>query len=119
MNRKEMGYAVAGMVGAMVGAGCAFPQRSQALPAVEQDQAVVPSRIEVHIFSLALAVNYSSTFYKNEAYKVTSSNKSICRADDYGHAFLLRALAQGDCTITIEDTLTGTKSSFPVSCLKG
>jgi hypothetical protein len=123
MNRRELGCTLAGMLGSVVGAGCAAPATGSAsllglrggLAPSESATAATPG-LDLIPYLLTLGKRYSSTLVKPAvSLRVTSTAPNICRVQESGNYVVLYALDLGHCEIHAEDPATGAKAIFHVN----
>ena len=118
MNRKEMGYAVAGMLGTIVGAGCAKPERSSAaLPTMASQEVAsataAPPVLRPH--TLLMEKGRNNAFFAQAGVIVSSSNPASCRIRESRPFFVyLEADNFGVSEIAVRDSATGLETQFRV-----
>jgi hypothetical protein len=111
MNRKEMGFSVAGMLGALAGTACSPPLKSSALPAASDDvdATAVPLPVNVTEVLLALPTSKGSYFsffrmQKTAPCKVTSSDPSVCKVTELPTgAVEFSAVSVGHADVLVDD----------------
>jgi hypothetical protein len=124
MNRRELARTLAGMVGSVVGVGCAAPQESNTLPlglhgrlaTAGSATGAAASGLDLVPYVLTLGKRFSSTLVKPAvSLRVTSTAPNICRVQESGNYVVLYALELGACEIHAEDPATGVKAIFHVN----
>jgi hypothetical protein len=118
VNRKEMGYAVAGMLGTMVGAGCANPERSSAgLPTMASKE-ITPATAQppvLRVHTLLMEKGRNNAFFAQAGVIVSSSNPTSCRIRESRPFYVyLEADNFGASEITVRDSATGLETTFKV-----
>ncbi len=115
MNRKDLTFALVGALGAVAGAGCASPTKSDALtPATENGIVAGGAQLELGIHHLTLARGISILIKPSPAYMASSSDERVCKITNTDATMILDVRRQGYCYITVHDTATGKSSMFNV-----
>lgn len=116
MNRKDLTYALVGALGAVAGAGCASPTKSDALtPATENGVVAGGAQLELGILHLTLARGISTLLKPSPAYMASSNDERVCKVTNTDATVILDVRRQGHCLITVHDTATGQSSNFFVA----
>jgi hypothetical protein len=115
VNRKEMGYAVAGMLGTIAGAGCANPERSTAaLPPASQELRADFTGPALRPTFLTVVLRSVNAFTKNPGTVASSSDPTVCRISETPDKLDLYAAKAGTSIITLRDVATGSEAKFHI-----
>jgi hypothetical protein len=113
MNRKEMGLAVAGALGALVGTACSAPQGASGLPALSanlEPACALGSLISIPELLLAAPSSPRSPFSTFRARKaarctVTSLDPAVCTVEEFADGrVVFSAVSVGHARIDVDDS---------------